>query len=154
MNAFINQSDVHNNWLEVLDLWNRIANWVYYQTTESELRQQLKSMLIYLWNEKDWLQQEYPVKSKQIEQAINASLYMCIVGDLANMLKHRNLTKRRRSAATLTNYYGQITVSKSAERRMYYIRTMDGKHEEIMSILRKALDEFEELRFTLFSAPL
>jgi hypothetical protein len=119
MEALINQSDAHENWSEVLDLWNRIANWTYYQTTESELRQQFKSMLVYLWNEKDWLQEEYPAKVKQIEQAIDVSLYMGIVGDCANMVKHRNLTKRRRSTAVLTNYYGQVIVSKSAERRMY-----------------------------------
>ncbi|MGA2525304.1 MAG: formyltetrahydrofolate deformylase [Smithellaceae bacterium] len=152
--ALINESNAHENWFDVLALWNRIANWIHYQTSETELRQQFKSMLVYLWSEKDWLQCQYPTKAKKIEQAIDASKYMGIVGDLANTVKHRNLTRHRRTAATQTNYYGKVTVSKGVERRMYYISIGSGKHEEIMTVLRGALDEFKKLRHGLLSGSL
>jgi len=151
---FIDQSNAHENWFEVLALWNRIANWIHYQTTEIELRHQFKTMLVYLWNEKDWLQDQYPAQTKKIEEVIDASKYMGIVGDLANTVKHRNITKHRRSAAAQTNYYGKITVSNDAERRMYYISIGNGEHEEIMTVLRGALDEFTKLRHGLMSGVL
>ena len=149
--ALINQSDAHANWSEALALWNRIANWIHYRTSEMELRQQFKTMLVYLWNEKDWLKQQFPSEAKAIEQAINASKYMGIVGDLANTVKHRKLTKRPRSVAAQTNFFGKVTVSGGAERRMYYIDLGNGKHEEIMTALREAMDEFSELRLELLS---
>lgn len=149
--TLVNQADAHANWSEVLALWNRIANWIHYRTTEPQLRQQFKSMLIFLWNEKDWLKNQYPAKAKQIEQIIDASKYMCVVGDLANTVKHRNLTKRLRSTAAQTDYYGKVTVTGGAERRMYYVSLGNGKHEEIMEVLRGALDEFEQLRLGMLS---
>lgn len=152
--ALVNQSNAEENWLEVLDLWDRIANWVNYRISEAELRRQFKSMLVYLWNEKDWLKNQYPAKAKLIEQVIDASTYMGVVGDLANTVKHRSLTKHVRSAASQTNYYGTVTVAGGAERRMYYIGLESGKHAEIMAVLRGALDEFEELRFGLRSGAL
>lgn len=149
--ALINQLDSHANWSVVLHLWERIANWIYYRTSESELQQQYKSMLIYLWNEKDWLQQQYPSKKQQIERAINVAKYMSIVGDLANTVKHRNLNKRRRSSAVQTDYFGKIAVSGGAKRHMYYVNTGNGKHEEIMTMLRGGMGEFSALRFQLIS---
>jgi len=108
-------------------------------------------MLIYLWNEKDWLKEQYPTKSKEIEQAINVSKYMCIVGDLANTVKHRNLTKQRRSNASETDYFGKVSVTGGSERRLYFISIGNGKHEKIMTVLQGALDEFQELRLGLLS---
>lgn len=43
--TLVNQADAHANWFEVLALCNRIANWLHYRTSESQLRQQFKSML-------------------------------------------------------------------------------------------------------------
>lgn len=97
------------------------------------------------------MKQQYPAKANQIEQIIDASKYMCVVGDLANTVKYRNLTKRSRSRATQTNYYGNVTVTGGAERRMYYISLGNGTHEDIMEVLRGALDEFEQLRWGLLS---
>ena len=135
----------------MLALWNRIANWIHYRTSEIELRQQFKTLLVYLWNEKDWLKQQFPGEAKSIEQAINASTYMGIVGDLANTVKHRNLIKPSRSVAAQTNFFGKLTVSGGVERRMYYISVGKEKHEEIMTVLRGAMDEFSELRLQLLS---
>lgn len=152
--ALVNQKDAHENWFEALALWNRICNWIHYRTSELDLRRQFKAMLVLLWNEKDWLIDQYPSKKKEIEERINKSRYMCIVGDLANTVKHRHVTKKARSAATQTNYLGKITVGGGAERRTYYISVGNGEFEEIMSVLRGALDEFEELRRVLISRSL
>lgn len=110
-------------------------------------------MLVFLWNEKDWLKQQYPMKAKSIEQFIDDSKCMGVVGDLANTVKHRTLIKKTRSDAEQTNYFGKVTLNGS-ERRMHYIKMSNGEHEEIMTILRGALDEFEELRFSLLSGSL
>ena len=67
----INQSNQHENWFEALALWNQIANWISYKTSEHQLRQQFKTMAVYLWNEKDWLKGQYPEQSKFIENQIN-----------------------------------------------------------------------------------
>jgi hypothetical protein len=39
-----------------------------------------------MWNEKDWLKKEYPVKSKGVEEYVNDSIHLKIVADLANSL--------------------------------------------------------------------
>lgn len=149
--AIVNQENMHENWFDALALWNRIANWIHYRTSETELRRQIKQMLVLLWNEKDWLKQQYPTKAKRIEEFIDVSKYISVVGDLANTVKHRTLTKKTRSAARQTNYYGKITLGNGVGRRLHYIEMGSGEHEEIMAILRGALDEFEELRCALLS---
>lgn len=149
--ALVDQADAYANWFEVLALWSRIANWIHYRTSEPELKRQMKTFLVFLWNEKDWLKDQYPMKSDEIEEFINNSQYMAVVGDLANTIKHRRLTKRSRSSTTQTNYYGRITVGCGVTRRLHYINLGGTKHTEIMQVLRGALDEFENLRFALRS---
>lgn len=149
--ALINQDNPHSNWFEALALWNRIANWLHYGTSEEELKQQLKSLLIYLWNEKDWLKAEFPEHRPLIEAKINASAYMSVVGELANTLKHRRLDNHRAEASD-TNFAGSIGIAGGGARKLYFIELADGKHVEIMNILRGALDEFEALRFNIIKA--
>lgn len=150
--ALIDQENPHDNWLEALGLWNRLANWIHYRTSELEFKHQLKSMLVYLWNEKDWLVAQYPSQKTEIEKRINDSFYLTIVGDLANTLKHRRLTRKPRSNAAQTDFFGRVTVTQGQERRLYFIDLGNGQCEEIMSILRKALDELTALRHTLLAA--
>jgi hypothetical protein len=115
--TLVNQADAHENWFEVLALWNRIANWIHYRTTESELNRQFKIMLIFLWNEKDWLKEQYPEMKQDIEKRIDESSYMCVVGDLANIVKHRIQRKKTRSEAAQTDYFGKVTMGCGADRR-------------------------------------
>mgnify|MGYP006205526777 FL=1 len=147
----INQSNQHENWFEALALWNQIANWISYKTSERQLRQQFKTMAVYLWNEKDWLKGQYPEQSKFIENQINISKYMRVIGDLANFVKHRNISKHQRSEMRQTNYFGKVTLGCGASRRMYYIDLGNGEHEEVYQILRGALEEFSTLRQRLLS---
>lgn len=147
--SLINQADSDANWREVLALWERIANWVRYRTSEALLRQQIKAFLVFLWSEKEWLKEQYPTKSHKIEQAIGNSTYMGVVVDLANTIKHRRLRKPPRTNAADTEFYGRITVGGGATRRLHYISLAGSRHIEIMQVLRGAIDEFEELRFSL-----
>ena len=145
----INDANPEENWFEVLALWSRIANWIHYKPSERALRCEMKLFLIALWSEKDWLKQQYPGKASAIEKFIDNSKYLAIVCDLANTAKHRRLTKARRSQATQTKYYGRVVVNNSVARRMHYISLGNGRHVQIMEVLRGALDELEEFRFVL-----
>lgn len=109
----------------------------------------MKQFLIALWNEKDWLRQQYPEKSREIENFVDQSEYLPIIGDLANMAKHRRLTKTKRSDAVQANYFGRLWLNNGAARRMYYIATGNQKHIEVMELLRNALNELEEFRHAL-----
>jgi hypothetical protein len=145
----LNKPDAKSNWSEVQELWNQITNRIHYRIPEEQLRQKMKSMLLYLWNEKDWLKTQYPTKAEQIEHVINSSKYMRTIADLANTVKHRSLTKHRLSDAEQTRYHGKVTLTGSTRRLMHFISTGNGKHGKIMPVLRGALDEFDELRFGL-----
>ncbi len=152
--VLVDQANADANWFEVLALWSRIANWIHYRTSEPELKRQIKIFLVFLWNEKDWLKDQYPMKSDEIEEFINNSQYMAIVGDLANTVKHRRLTRASRSSATQTKFYGRITVGCGASRRLHYINLGVTNHLEIMRVLQGALNELENLRFSLQSGSL
>lgn len=56
----------HANWREVLRVWNRIANWQHYKTSKSQFEFEIKTLLIYLLSEKDWLKHHYASKKKKI----------------------------------------------------------------------------------------
>ena len=71
--VLINSKNEHENWFVALSIWNRIYNWTHYKMSERELQIQIKSLLVFLWNEKDWLKKQYPTKGKQIEQFIDKS---------------------------------------------------------------------------------
>ncbi|MDF0645135.1 MAG: hypothetical protein P0111_13985 [Nitrospira sp.] len=145
----VDSTNANDNWFEILALWSRIANWIHYRTSERELNRQIKCFLIFLWNEKDWLKEQYPEKSHEIESCINNSKYMGVVGNLANTVKHRRLTKGSRSPVTQTDYYGRITVKDGVTRRLHHINIGDAKYVEIMRVLRIALQDFEKLRRAL-----
>jgi len=149
--ALIDQENPHDNWFEALELWSRLSNWIHYRTSELEFKHQLKSMTIFLWNEKDWLKEQYPSRQAEVENYINESDYLSIVGDLANTVKHRRLSRKARSDAAQTDFFGRVTVNQGHERRLYFIRLGSGQCEEIMSILTKALDELTALRHSLMA---
>ncbi|WP_136662441.1 hypothetical protein [Pseudomonas leptonychotis] len=90
--TLIDSKDEDSNWSETLDLWSRVVNWGHYLTSESQLRSQIKTLLVYMWNEKDWLKTQHPSRSKEIKKYVSNSKYICVLADLANTVKHRNLT--------------------------------------------------------------
>ncbi len=145
----INSENPDENWGEVLALWSRIANWIHYKQSEKVLRSEMKSFLIVLWNEKDWLKSQYPDKAREIERFIDNSRNLRIVGDLANTAKHRRLTRPKRSTAAQTDYFGRVVVNNAVTRRMHYLSLGEVQHVEIMEVLRGALDELEEFRHYL-----
>ncbi len=147
--SLINQADSDANWREVLALWERIANWITYRTSEAQLRQQIKAFLVFLWSEKEWLKEQYPTKARKIEQAIGNSTHMGVAIDLANTVKHRRLRKPQRTSAADTEFYGRVTVGGGVTRRLYYIAVGGSRHIEIMQVLRGAIDELEHLRLSL-----
>lgn len=87
----INHAASDANWLEVLVLWEQVANWARFRPSEAVLRQQVKALVVFLSNEKDWLKQQYPSDPESIERTINNSKYIGIIVDLANLIKHRRL---------------------------------------------------------------
>ena len=145
----IDVSDAEANWHEVLALWSRVANWTHYKPSERQLNQEMKQFLVALWSEKDWLTVQYPAKRGRIEKFIDESESLSIVGDLANTAKHRALTRKQRSSVAQTSYYGKVSVSGGASRRLHYLRLANGRHVEIMSVLRSAIDELQEFRLQL-----
>jgi len=150
----VDTTNEHSNWLEALSLWNRIANWSHYRTSESQLRTQIKSLLVYLWNEKDWLKKQYPLKKNRIESFVDKSTHIAIVADLANTVKHCQLDRYPRSTAAQTNYFGRVTTGRGNTRKLYFISVGGSKHREIMEILRGSIEEFEQLRGLLRSGSL
>jgi hypothetical protein len=147
----INVEDENGNWWEALALWSKVVNWSHYKTSPHEFQAQVKALLGYLWNEKDWLVAEFPQQKKLIENFINRSKHIRVVADLANTVKHRKLTRPPRSQAKQTHYYGRVGTGKS-ERKLYFIEVAPGKHWEIMEILRGALNEYEALKHELQAA--
>ncbi len=145
-------SDSRENWHEVLSLWNRVSNWSHYNTSERELKQQIKSLVIFMWNEKDWLKKEYPENSRDIEQFINDSNFIKIVADLANGLKHRGVDRASRSDSKETEYYGRITFGSGRSRQMIYIQQSDNSVVELFQVLRGALDEYDKLHTSLYDS--
>lgn len=150
--SLIDDANADDNWVEVLALWEQLANWTTFKPSERVLKGEIKQFLIALWNEKDWLKHQYPGRAREIEKFINQSRYLPIIGDLANMAKHRRLNKVPRSCATQTNYFGRIAMNNGAMRRKYYIAIGDGEHIEIMVLLGYALKELEGYRFDLLAA--
>jgi hypothetical protein len=145
----IDQSNAESNWFEVLELWNQIANRIHYRIPEAQLRQKMRSMLLFLLNGKDWLKMQYPTRSEEIDQAINSSKYMRIIGTLARTVKHRDPAGHRRTDAEQAGYCGKVGSNGGTRRAMHVISIGNGRHERIMPVLRGALDEFDELRFGL-----
>jgi hypothetical protein len=140
----VNPDDKKQNWHEVLSTWNRVVNWSHYKFSDKQIKEQLKPLIIYLWNEKDWMMKRYPEKSEFIEEFVNQSTFIKVIADLANTLKHGELPKRSRSDFKQADYFGQVSFSQNKSRRMYYIET-NGKLFELFEILRGAIDEYQEL---------
>jgi hypothetical protein len=143
--TLINVADGNGNWWETLALWNRVVNWSYYQTSDRAFLTQVKTLIGFLWNEKDWLKTQYPRHRSEIEKFVNGSTHVRVVADLANTIKHRELTRQPRSTAQQANYYGRVR-TRSGSRKLYYIEVEKGELREIMEILRGALDEYQQLR--------
>jgi hypothetical protein len=142
----LNPENPNANWDDVLALWEEIVNWTRLKPSEKKLDRQIRALLIFLSNEKDWLKEEDQKNKKLIEKAIAESNYMAVVIDLANTIKHKKLTRYIRSDAQFTKYYGRTVNGKKVSRRLHYISIRNSKHIEILQILNGAIDEFEELR--------
>ena len=136
-------SNYRENWHDALSLWSRVVNWTHYNTSEKALKQEIKQLLLSMWNEKDWLKKEFPAKGRNIEKYVNNSNYIKVVADLANTIKHRELGNKPRSNAKQTDYYGKITFINIQNRTMCYIEIEPGKVVEIFQILRGALYEYD-----------
>jgi hypothetical protein len=135
-------TNTRENWNEVLAAWNKVVNWSHYEYSDYQLKQKLKPLIIYLWNEKDWVIKRYPSKKKEVEEYVNKSKYIKVIADLANSLKHGGLDRKSRSDAKQTDYYGKVTMNNKTSRFMYYIK-VDGNVVELFNILRGAIDEYE-----------
>lgn len=147
--SLIQQERANANWNDVLARWERIANWTRYRPNDAEFQRDMKSFLVSLWAEKDWLKQQYRTRAAEIEKAIDDSKYMAVVGDLANTVKHRYLARPRVNAKE-AGRWGQVTIGNGATRRLYFVTFGNSKPIEIYKLLNGAINEFEELRFELF----
>ncbi len=72
-----------------------------------------------------------------------------VVGDLANTKKHRVLDMPPRSSVKQTGYHGRVTTGRGATRKLYYLDPDNGKHVEIIEVLKGAINEFEKLRLSM-----
>lgn len=152
--CLIDTTNPDANWHDVLELWYRLANWTHCKPSDRQMNLDMKFFMIALLSEKDWLSSRYPLKKQAIETFISASEALSIVADLANTTKHRVLQKRVRSHVQQTGYYGRVGLEGGASRKLQYLRTQDGRHVEIMTVLRCAMDELEEYRFELLAESL
>lgn len=144
----IHSLDPNSNWHDVLALWHRVSNWPSNKPTQKTFERDLRQFTIALWSEKDWLVSQYPARKAQIESYMSTSEPMAIVADLANTAKHR-VIHRSRSSAQQTDYKGKVMVSGGATRQLHYLQTKNGKVVEVMSIMRKALNDMENFRLVL-----
>lgn len=140
----VNPDNHRENWHEVLASWNKVVNWSHYNYSDLQLKQQIKPLIIYLWNEKDWVKKRYPSKDKEVELYVNNSQYIKVIADLANSLKHGGLDKKPRSDSKQTDYFGKITFGTGKSREMCYIES-GGKVIELFKVLRGAIEEYESL---------
>jgi hypothetical protein len=140
----VDPENTKENWHEVLSSWSKVVNWSHYNFSDLQLRQQIKPLIIYLWNEKDWIKKRHPDKAKAIEAYVNNSKYIKIIADLANSIKHGGLARTPRSDSRQLDYFGQIRFGSGKSRKMYYIES-SGKHFELFEILRGAIEEYESL---------
>ena len=142
-------ADPHSNWREILYLWEKVCYWAYYRTPEDELRRQMKTLLIVLWNEKDWLKSEFPKRAPDIERFVNNSKYLSAVGDLANTLKHRKLDKKR-SKAVEVEYRWTSMMFKGVKREMGMVQIGEREFVEFFALFRNAIVEYEQVREDLY----
>lgn len=151
--AIIEVADPYSNWDDVLHYWERVVNWTHYGLEANELEREIRSLLVALWSEKDWLIHEYKDQKTLIELYLNNSLHSRVVGDLANIRKHRSLHPRRNARAVETTYAGIIEIG-NLKRPLYFVNDGAGRHIEVMPLLRGAIDEFEDLQLALLAGSL
>lgn len=146
----VNPDNSRENWHEILSSWSKVVNWSHYDFSELQLKQHIKPLIIYLWNEKDWVKKRYPARAKEVESYVNDSTYIKVIADLANSLKHGGLDNNPRSNSKQTDYFGKITFGSGKSREMFYIES-DGEVIELFEILRGAIEEYEnlEIKFML-----
>ena len=145
----IETADPHLNWREILHLWDKVCYWAYYRTPEDELRRQMKTLLVALWNEKDWLKSEFPERAGDIEVFVNNSQYLSAVADFANTIKHRKL-RTNRSKAVEVEYRWTSMMLKGFGREMGMVRINEREFVEFLALFRNAIVEYEQLREDLY----
>jgi hypothetical protein len=137
-----------SNWQEVLRLWDEIC-WT--RTPDLEVSRKAKALLIALWNEKDWLKTEFPNCARDIEEFVSKSKHLSVVADLANTLKHRKLSKRRRSAAIEVENVWRRHLTGFRNWEIGMIQIAEREFVAISALLLHSIDEYKELRANLYA---
>ncbi len=144
----LNPDNLRGNWHGVLAAWNIVENWGHYKQTDLQLQQQLKALIISLWNEKDWTKKRHPLCKNAIEQYVDDSKYLKVIADMANALKHGGLDltskHKARSDAEDTNDVGSIEHNDGISRTLYFYN-FDGEVIELYELLRGAIGEYDAL---------
>jgi hypothetical protein len=142
----IETTNPNSNWEEVMCLWSEICR---LQTPDEEVSRKAKTLLIALWNEKDWLKSEFPSRAHDIEDFINKSKHLSVVADLANTLKHRKLNRKRSKASEVENIWrSSLTGFRNWEIGM--IQVGEREFVTISALFVHSVDEFENLRAELY----
>ncbi|MCJ0805501.1 hypothetical protein [Vibrio vulnificus] len=143
--AFINYSNPNENWFKVLRIWERLCNLSHYKLSDREFNDHIKDILVFMYSEKDWIKHECKENdiNLKIEDYIHDSVYLKILGDLANLVKHRRENPKRppKIFAKDTAYFGKVKLSCGASRRYHFIEYDNGKIIEVMEVIRVSLDE-------------
>ncbi len=133
--------------------WSRVVNWNHYNWSNYQLNQHVRSLIVALWNEKDWRKKQHPEFHTEIEKYINESKYIKVVADLANSIKHGGLDRKPRSDVKQTDYFGRIEITGKNSRELYYLE-INGEVVELFQVLRGALNEYDVMGYRLSNGQL
>ena len=109
----------------------------------------MKTLLVALWNEKDWLKSEFPERASDIERFVSNSKYLSAIADLANTIKHRKL-RTKRSKAVEVEYPWTSMMLTGSRREMGMVRIDEREFVEFFALFRNAIVEYEQLRDDLY----
>ncbi len=142
----IETTDPNSNWQEVMRLWNELC---WFHTPNEEVSRKAKTLLIALWNEKDWLKSEFPSRNQDIEDFIDKSKHLSVVADLANTLKHRKLNRRRSMAFEVENMW-RSTLAGFRNWEIGMIQVAEREFVAISALFMHSITEYEKLRADLY----
>lgn len=142
----IETTDPNSNWQEVMRLWNEIC---WFRTPNEEVSRKARALLIALWNEKDWLKSEFPSRKQDIEDFINKSKHLSVVADLANVLKHRKLNRRRSMAFEVQNIWRR-GLAGFRDPEIGMIQVAEGEFVAVSALFINSIAEYEKLRADLY----
>lgn len=135
------------NWFDALHLWDKVCNWRAHKSTDLDQLVNMKNLITLLWNEKDWMKSSYG-QPQRVEEYVNSCEYWPVVGDVANMLKHRAIDPgRQRTAVEVLDRVIEVGVQGKEKRKAYFVRLGKERTVELQKVVRGALDEIESLKF-------